>query len=157
MKFVIEQIALCPPDPSKAIALLQAIGLSDWAHDIVIAQGKVFDKAAINRAALAFNYQASSDAPKPLELEVLNYQIGANWMEDEPASVSHLGMHCSMAGLEEWRLRFANLGIKVIQEVDTVSHTNPVIAGKRWYKYVIFGTRHVLGVDLKLIVRKDAP
>ena len=39
------------------------------------------------------------------------------------------------------------------QEVFTESHTNPVIAGKRSYNYVIFDTREILGVDLKFIVR----
>ena len=44
-------------------------------------------------------------------------------------------------------------GIKVAQEVFTKSHTNPVIAGKRKYNYVIFDTKEILGVDLKFIVR----
>jgi hypothetical protein len=35
------------------------------------------------------------------------------------------------------------------------SHTNPVISGKRWYNYVIFDTKEILGVDLKFIVRKE--
>jgi hypothetical protein len=30
-----------------------------------------------------------------------------------------------------------------------------VIAGKRNYHYTIFATRHILGVDLKFIVRMD--
>jgi hypothetical protein len=38
----------------------------------------------------------------------------------------------------------------------TISHTNPVIAGKRWYTYVIFDTRSILGIDLKFIVRREA-
>jgi hypothetical protein len=43
----------------------------------------------------------------------------------------------------------------VAQEVLTQSHTNPVISGKRWYNYVIFDTKDILGVDLKFIVRKE--
>ena len=39
------------------------------------------------------------------------------------------------------------------QEVMTESHTNPVIAGKRTYNYVIFDTKEILGVDVKFIVR----
>lgn len=157
MKFFIEQIALCPPDAKAAIKLLEHLGLTEWAHDTVIAKGKVFGNPGINEAALAFNYQAAREEPKPLELEVLHYIVGDNWMAGRGPSVSHLGMHCSLEELEEWRMKFSGLGIKIAQEVDTRSHTNPVIAGKRWYKYVIFDTRNVLGVDLKFIVRKDAP
>lgn len=169
MKFFIEQIALCPPDPVKAIALLKALGLNEWAHDIVVARGSVYNSNLVtNRALLAFNYQATrhlhspasqkekGDA-KPLELEVLHYTEGDNWMAVNVPSVSHLGMHVSNEELETWTEKFEALGIGWAQNVNTQSHTNPVIAGKRWYNYRIFHTRPILGVDLKFIVRKDAP
>ena len=62
-------------------------------------------------------------------------------------------MHCSADDLIEWRVFFQSRGIDVAQEVMTESHTNPVIAGKRSYNYVIFDTKDILGVDLKFIVR----
>ena len=68
-------------------------------------------------------------------------------------SISHLGMHCTADELLNWRDFFDERGIKVAQEVFTKSHTNPVIAGKRKYNYVIFDTKEILGVDLKFIVR----
>jgi hypothetical protein len=152
MKFIIEQIALCPPDPAKAIEFLELIGLGEWAHDHVVADGSVFGSdQQRNEADLAFNYEATSS--KALELEVLHYTNGMNWMQTRPSSVSHLGMHCTAGELLQWRAKFADLGILVAQEVNTASHTNPVIAGKRLYTYVIFSTRHILGTDLKFIVR----
>lgn len=157
MKFMIEQVALCPPDPEAAIKLLSALGLRDWVNDIVTAQGEVYGKYASNKAALSFNYQ--SPAPtKPLELEVLHYLEGSNWMDERGRrnSVSHLGMHCTPAELAEWRKIFEDNQVPVVQEVFTNSHTNPEIADKRRYHYVIFGTRKVLGVDLKFIVRYAA-
>lgn len=163
-RFFIEQIALYPPNPAKAIALLTALGLDEWSKDLVVARGEVFgSEVETNVAALAFNYQATwfneeapaSTVPKPLELEVLHYEAGRNWMREYEPSVSHLGMHCTSVELHEWRRRFEKLGIGVAQEVFTQSHSNPAIAGKRWYQYVIFDTRRILGVDLKFIVRMD--
>lgn len=160
MKFIIEQVALCPPDGAKAIELLKALGLTDWVTDHVTAAGEVFGKQARNEADLSFNYQAVNDeGTKPaLELEVLSYTEGANWMasKERRGSVSHLGMHCTAVELLEWRKKLTELDIQVAQEVFTSSHTNPAIAGLRRYNYVIFNTRAILGVDLKFIVRYNA-
>lgn len=154
MKFSIEQIAIAPKDPAAAKELLTAIGAAQWAEDHVVAVGKVFGFDGRNEADLSFNYDIFSGR----EFEVLDYTSGPNWMEDLTRgrnSVSHLGMHCSAEELVEWRKFFADRNIVVAQEVMTESHTNPVIAGKRWYNYVIFDTKEILGVDLKFIVRRE--
>ncbi|HET8686853.1 MAG TPA: hypothetical protein VFM18_09330 [Methanosarcina sp.] len=154
MQFKIEQIAICPKNPAAAIELLTALGADEWARDHVVANGFVYGRQRGNEADLAFNYTLSGGAK---EFEVLNYTEGDNWMA-EPSrhnSVSHLGMHCTAEELEEFRDFFSGRGIKVAQEVFTESHTNPVIAGKRKYNYVIFDTKEILGVDLKFIVRVD--
>lgn len=151
MKFRIEQIAICPPNRVRAMALLHALGACEWAHDVVVALGSVYGFAAGNTADLAFNYEL--DPNKQLEFEVLNYSDGPNWMAPRPHGVSHLGMHCSSDELTQWRQFFAERGITVAQEVVTQSHTNPAIAGQRRYQYVIFDTFLILGVDLKFIVR----
>lgn len=153
MKFFIEQIALNPPDARAAMDLLSQLGLSAWTDDVVTATGTVRGKQATNRAELHFNYEASPLEGKPLELEVLQYQEGKNWMQRNPASVSHLGMHCTLKELVQWKEKFKECGIEIVQEVFTDSHTNPTIAETRRYQYVIFGTRDILGVDLKFIVR----
>lgn len=154
MKFTIEQIAICPADPVAAKKLLQEIGAAEWHEDHVVANGNVFGEAGQNEADLSFNYEIFGGK----EFEVLNYTTGDNWMlhGGRPNSVSHLGMHCSAEDLEKWREFFAERNIEVAQEVFTESHTNPAIAWKRWYNYVIFDTKDILGVDLKFIVRKDA-
>ena len=122
-------------------------------RDNVIARGQVFGAAGLNDADLAFNYQGSSE--KPLELEVLHYADGPNWMSSRPASVSHLGMHCNESELGLWTKFFSDRGIGIAQQVQTLVHTNPVIANKRFYRYTIFDTREILGVDIKFIVRRD--
>lgn len=154
-QFKIEQIAICPRDPDAAIELLSAMGAAEWARDHVVANGVVFGEEGRNEADLAFNYDLFGGK----EFEVLNYTHGDNWMifEGRENSVSHLGMHCTADELVEWRAFFAGRDISVVQEVFTESHTNPCIAGKRSYNYVIFGAKHILGVDLKFIVRIDVP
>lgn len=155
MKFKIEQIALCPANPEKAKELLSEIGLDVWIDDEVVAEGTVFGVKGENAAALSFNYQSGIN-DKALELEVLHYHSGPNWMEDQPRSVSHLGMHCTEEELEQFKQKCDRLGIGIAQEVLTKSHTNPFLREqKRKYKYVIFDTREILGVDLKFIVRRE--
>lgn len=165
MKFRIEQVALYPLDPDRAIGLLQEMGMSEWVNDIVVARGKVrlsgeqratsgerIKENCENVAHLSFNYEALKDAK---ELEVLHYTAGHHWMSE--SRVSHLGMHVTEDELDQWKQFFKDRAIGIAQEVNTLAHTNPVIAGKRWYHYCIFDTYDILGVDIKFIVRKDAP
>ncbi len=157
MNFFIEQIAICPRDPVNAKILLSAMGAQDWVHDTVSAEGQVYGITGANEAELRFNYDIGCivKLKGQLEFEILHYTRGPNWMADRPRSVSHLGMHCTSDELGAWKLFFANRGIKIAQEVTTTNHTNPAIAGKRNYRYCIFDTRHILGVDIKFIVRID--
>ena len=172
--FKIEQIALSIPGAQRAQNFLAKIGLTEWFHDHVVATGRVFEADdfkgrrgdCTNEADLRFNYQAGNGADdgagKPLELEILDYTNGFNWIEENvdyadahECQVSHLGMHVTAEELVEWRKFFASENIDVAQEVVTESHTNEHIAGKRWYNYVIFDTREIIGVDMKFIVRLD--
>ena len=156
MKFFIEQVALCPKNPAAAVNLLKQLGLDNWVHDHVVAGGKVYGDPGKNSADLAFNYESTRPDGKPLELEVLHYTSGPNWMATRPPMVSHLGMHCTTEELEQFRRKFSDMGIKVAQEVLTETHTNPfLLEQKRKYQYVIFDTRDILGVDLKFIVRRE--
>jgi hypothetical protein len=155
LKFKIEQIAICPKVPSDALELLKDMGAKDWVKDQVYANGYLHKKdyAVSNIASLQFNYNLIQCK----EFEILHYESGTNWMQDPPRtnSVSHLGMHCTEAELKKWFKFFEARNIFPIQEVHTHKHTNPEIAGKRSYHYVIFNTKEILGVDLKFIVRKN--
>lgn len=155
LKFAIQQIALCPPNAEAAIKLLSDMGLGNWVTDRVTAHGKVrcvYEPTSVGD--LAFNYEALGSAR---ELEILSYASGCNWMDDNPPSVSHIGMHVTEEELFQWRNFFLERNIEVAQELFTDQHTNPEISGKRWYHYVIFNTRPILGVDVKFIVRFDKP
>lgn len=151
MKFFIEQVALCPTNPQAAKKLLTEMGAVTWHEDHVEAEGHVFGCYSCPEANLSFNYEILGAK----ELEILHYETSDNWIAagNRANTVSHLGMHCSAEELVKWREFFAARDIQVAQEVMTRSHTNPVIAGKREYNYVIFDTKHILGVDVKFIVR----
>lgn len=159
LRFKIEQLAIAPKQGiGKAMKLLSDMGLADWATDVVHAHGSVWDvPEKDNSALLAFSYIPMD---KPLEFEVLHYLEGDNWLEKQSkfnGCASHIGMHCSEEELGRWFDFFSQRDISVAQEVFTDNHTNPVIAGKRQYHYVIFDTRNILGFDVKFIVRRDRP
>lgn len=153
MKFTIEQLAFYPPDAEKAKKLLAEIGLAnEWIEDHVTARGSVMGFINTqNEANLSFTYPPVSLR----EIEVLEYTDGRNWMEYRTHSISHLGMHCTDQELAAWRAFFLERDIGIVQEVETQRHTNPAIKDTRRYRYVIFNTHPILGVDLKFIVRKD--
>lgn len=152
MKFKIEQIAFAPSDPEAARELLVEMGLTDWVVDNVTASGYVDGEPMVNSAILQFNYDAS---PEKLELELLNYQTGPNWLNQPCNSkASHIGMHCTVDELLHWRRFFAVRNIPIVQEVFTTNHTNEYLVNNgRKYHYVIFKTSHLIGVDTKFIVR----
>lgn len=151
LRFRIEQLALAPKKDSLAIEFLQDIGLAEWTEDDVVAGGTVFGECGANRATLRFNYEAFSGK----ELEILKYTHGCSWVDGLTPTVSHIGMHTTEEELVEWRKVMNKWDMLVVQEVKTISHTNPAIAGKRCYHYVIFGTRWLIGTDIKFIVRHD--
>lgn len=155
LQFKIEQIAIAPRNTQAAELLLRDMGWNDWTYDTVIAEGKVFDRDNVtNTAKLHFNYE--SQGSNDIEFEILDYIQGDNWIRDQIPCVSHVGMHCTPEELDEWKKFFAERGILIVQEVHTKSHTNEyLIEDDRTYHYTIFGTRQILGFDIKLIVRYE--
>jgi len=152
MKFKIEQIALNPKDPGRAFALMGLLGLHDWSHDQATAVGEVHGESGSNVANLSFNHETPD-----VELEIINYRSGENWLSKHNGNssvASHIAMHVPEPVLEQWRTKLALFGVKVAQEVVTTSHSNPAVPQGRHYKYVIFDTRDIIGLDLKFIVRR---
>lgn len=157
MDFKIEQIAFGAKDPQKLMHMFSLLGCKEWSHDVVVADGHVFGKAASNVADLYFNYDLG------FELEILKYRSGWNWhlQKYNPLPdifLSHIGMHVQddEPGIEEIDKAYYEMqaiGIGVAQDVWTQGHTNPHIAGKRKYQYVVFDSHEKLGFDLKLIRR----
>jgi len=149
--FKIDQFAFTST-ARDADALLKLLGWTDWTTDEVVAQ--FVKSSSTNTARLSFNYAA---APGPVEVERLQYESGRNWLErpNRQVSVSHVGMHCTEDELAAWKAKLVAFGLNIVQEVRTTSHTNPAIRGKRFYHYCIFGANHLLGFDLKFIVRED--
>ena len=125
--------------------LMEELG-AQFTEDLVEAVGRdAFGNLIQNTAHLLFDYQTW-----PMEFELLCYVAGWNWhmLESQPMPiVSHFGVHVDgEAEIEMWRGRYP-----VLQEVVTISHTNPEIASSRRYHYVILDLP--LGAQLKLIRR----
>lgn len=154
---MIDQIAVYSENPEKLMQTFNDIfGCTEWVKDTVVAKGMVGElKEVTNKANLYFNYQLMN-----CEFEILKYIEGENWhkykgrltkISRENCFLSHVGIHTE--NMEEMKWKLIEKGFRIIQEVETQSHTNENIKGKRWYKYVIFDTRDALGFDLKFIER----
>jgi hypothetical protein len=153
----LEQVAFVTREEAGARALVEMFGLlgaTEWVEDEVTAIGTVRGTPhCTNTAHLRFNYQLI----KGIELEVLTYTAGRNWHEsrwvnmDTVVAFSHIGVH--VEDIVAVTNQMIDLGLTVAQQVTTSKHTNPAIAGKRTYKYVVFDSRGMLGFDLKLIQR----
>lgn len=151
----IEQVAIYAPNPNLLIEnLSQSLGLTEWVHDTVIAQGDVFGREAMNKAKLSFNYQLG------YEFELITYHnpSGQDWHSAQGRALngfpflSHKGYH--VEDMEAEKKKYTDLGWVIAQEVKTISHTNPyLIEKKRRYHYVVFDSRKIIGFDLKLIKR----
>jgi hypothetical protein len=159
LQFKIEHIAINPTNPEKAKSLLIKLGLEDWIHDHVVNSGLVFGEGPnLSHLDLGFNYQAHPQRPfpdgsmRPLELEIMKYADGPNWMQRRADSVSHFGMHVTEDELVEYAKVFLEEGIAIAQETYTKSHQNPHIQNSRRYHYRIYDTHSILGVDLEFIV-----
>lgn len=165
-KFQIQQIAISYSEKGKKI--LTDFGLDEWVADNVKAKGSVWPNAREqeNAARLQFNYQAGGRdeaAGKPLELELINYENGHNYLHSiygytefrDFSVVAHIGMHVTEEELAKVDEYFTSIGIIVAQRVNTFEHTNDHIKGKREYTYVIYDTSREIGTCMKFIVRRD--
>jgi hypothetical protein len=163
LAFKIEQIEIRPENRERARKLLEKIGLTNWIDDLAAACGTVGERTVQNVAQLSCCYDG--EPAGPLKLELINFPSGANCMDgitqtlsskmgdDTGSIISHIGMHCTLAELAQWRALLNEEGIAVVQETTTTSHANPAVANSRRYLFCTFGTRHILGCDLKFIVR----
>lgn len=153
MQFKIEQLALAinPEREEEALRFLADCGISNWITDTVFAEGRVFGEQARNIADLRYNYTALDGAK---ELELLKYTYGSNWLDTlQMPCVSHIGMHVTHTELQDWMDLMSRHSIPIIQSVCTTQHSNPRIKDCRRYNYIICGTRSLIGVDMKFIVR----
>lgn len=156
-RFPIQQVAIYttirPHELQNSLNVL--FGLKDnWVEDDVIADGEVWGEPVYHlRAKLMFQYNLIPG----VEFEILYYEnFEQSWLARrsprEAIGLSHMGLHVESVEDSITLVREV-YGFKIAQKVRTHVHSNPAIAGKREYTYVIFDSRERLGFDLKLIQR----
>lgn len=151
MELKIDQIAVVTPGDPPQLDMILGSFPGEWLHDEVTFEDMKTGK--VGHAQLHFNYSFG------IEFEVL--EPGSDlWVSNiaalgiKPVVMSHYGMHVDDAeeAAAQW-IKESGYGA-VIQIVRTLEHTNPYLVGQgRHYKYVIVGTRNVMGADLKFIQR----
>lgn len=151
MNFDIEQVAIRVDNVDRAVRRYMDLGYTEWSLDTVEAEGFVNGQGfGRNVARLAFNY----DMVPGKELELIQYLEGPNFHRHYNVPVngmSHMGLH--VPSIAEWT-DDNNPPWSVVQEVQTLSHTNPAIRGLRRYTYRIYESQADLGFMLKLIERE---
>lgn len=153
-----DQIAFYSRNLPRTRALLKVLfGLDQWVSDIVTGEGLVWGRKVTGlKGELCFNYQTG------VELELLCYPEGQGWhasrgplkdlFSSKSIFLSHVGVH--VADMAKARLPYELKGWYVAQEIWTTHHTNPyLVENGRTYHYVVFDSRDIIGVDLKLIER----
>ena len=165
MNIEFEQVAIATRSKdtqSRILGFLKHMGYEDQAHDRVIAKGTVRaapSKLPVeNRAHLGFVYGFI-----PHEFEVLHYVPGegphwlASYLPHNGAPIfSHVGAHVD--DVDEATKTWVSQGFSIVQQVETVSHTNPfLIENGRTFRYAVVGTRQLLGFDIKFIQRLEKP
>lgn len=142
----IDQIAFAAFDQRDEDMIKASLGLADaeWVEDEVVASGTVAGREGTNRAKLLFNYDYG------IEVEILRYLEGPNYLEAQriqPGTICHIGMHYTEGEVPTF-------GRRIIQQVETQSHTNPAVVDKgRRYRYTIYDTMALFGRNFKVIER----
>lgn len=155
--FKLDQIAFIArsDEDEMRIKTMLRLDQANWVEDIVIAKGVVHGENGIkeNTAKLLFNYDMG------IEIEILRYLEGPNYADLDGRYIkscrpAHIGFHlekgCTIPeGFKDWVFP-AN----IIQQVETQSHTNQFLidTGRR-YRYTIYDTTPLFGMNLKVIER----
>lgn len=148
----LDQIAFAAYDYDDEVEIKRMLRLenADWVYDEVVAEGYVCPNDAgvpsTNKAKLLFNYDYG------IEVEILRYKSGDNYLTSQgikPRSICHVGFHIEKGNSISGTI----FGGQVIQQVETISHTNPFLSttGRR-YRYTIYNNP-IWGVNLKTIER----
>jgi len=171
-----DQLAIATRFPST---LMKWIGGSTWSHDHAYSRAVVAGYPEPKEVEFKLFYNYEQDIPfKELELiqflSLHNFHSVSNRgisplglyapslyeklgsMGVDMPFISHLGIHCTEEEGKDWRFHLGQRDIHPVWEDTSYKHTNPIIAGKRTYHNIIFGSREALGFDFKACIRINA-
>lgn len=139
----------------KLIKRMLRLEAAEWVVDRVTAVGYVagVEPNQTNYAKLQFNYDLG------IEVEILRYEDGPNYVDHQSipsGNLAHIGFHVEKGKSLPPRMRDFVFSANVIQQVETQHHTNKfLIETGRRYRYTIYDTRPLFGVNLKVIERLE--
>jgi hypothetical protein len=152
------QIAMYAEDHDQAVGALRHLGYTGWAEDTATLVGDMRGNTSVIQGRMSFNY----DFIPGRELEIITYKgishHDRSGMIDRMFGIpflSHMSAHVDDIDSIEKEILSAigRSDVRVVHRFETFNHTNPAIAGKKRFKEVIFGTRHLYGYDTKIIQR----
>lgn len=150
------QLAIYHPEPNAAIRFLSGIGFNDWHRDSAKLKGLLVTGGSMRQteisAEMVFNYQILNGR----ELEFVSYlnHPHPRYGREVAPFISHLSAYVEdvQKSAEDIESEF---GMIPFHRFDTGNHTNPRVAGKKFFREAIYQTRQKLGFDLKLIEKVE--
>lgn len=155
------QIAIYTTRIDDSVGELFNMGFKDWSFDTATLEGYHFGVDTKIKATMAFNYQFLGGR----ELEYVSY-VGHPeprfWQKEEwggltrPAAlgedtfISHMSSY--VTDLEE-SIKDVERKYKMVpfHMFVTSNHSNPAVAGRKFFKEAIYDTRKIIGFNVKLI------
>jgi hypothetical protein len=128
---------------------LAALGFDEWMHDkATLVKPTLLSQRLISR--MAFNYQFSNE----VKLEMFTYEGVSHHHEagrvGSDPFLSHMSTYVDDA-VETATFYCDKMGLRVVHHYESYNHTNKVIAGKKRFREVMIGTRHLFGYDVKFL------
>lgn len=159
------QVAIHVPEVSHelAVSMLRMMGHLEWIEDEADLIGWTWNPARQEMVPsqihghMSFNYSMLGGR----ELEIISYtgddshhKISGTEYHNPNGFISHMSVNCEDAEDTAMMLvgRFYP-DARIVHQFETFNHRNPAIAGKRRFKEVVLGTRHIIGFDIKMIQR----
>lgn len=144
------QVALYTYDIADSVAFLSSLGFDEWHSDTATLEGFYQGNECKVNAEMAFNYQILGGR----ELEFVSYEDHPEPLYQHSTGklpfLSHLSAYVDnvAAAVENIREEHGHSPYHLFQ---TGNHTNPRVAGKKFFREAIYDTRAEIGFNLKLI------
>lgn len=147
------QMAVCTNDVASSIGCLNTLGFTEWSRDNAMLNGTYAGKPCTMEAQMAFNYQIFPGK----EFEFVRYfghpedRFGGKLRSGNSRPfISHISAYVDDITVACARVE-QEKGMVPIHRFNTSGHTNPRVAGRKYFKEAMYDTYHDIGFNIKLI------